>query len=144
MERAKIIAQEIAWLVPKLLRGIRAGFIAAPQVTTSQLVTLLRIYEKVSTRVGVLSKEMHVSAPTITGVIDRLLRHGYIKRTHDKEDRRVVNVELTNKGKSLVEQTLSEINKRWYRILVHLSQEERENYLRILRRIVEVVTKENV
>ena len=144
MERTKIIAKEIAWLVPKLLRGLRAGFIADQQVTTSQLVTLMRIYEKGTTRVGTLSKEMRVSAPTITGIIDRLMRNGYITRTHDKQDRRAVNVELTNKGKSLIEHVLLEINKRWYRILIHLRQEERENYLRILRRVVEVLSKENV
>ena len=142
MERAKIIAEEIASLIPKLLRGLRAGFIAAPQVTASQMVTLIRIYEKVTTRVGLLSKEMHVSAPTITGVIDRLVRNGYLRRTHDKEDRRVVNVELTDKGRSMVEHILSEINKRWYRILIQLSEKEREDYLRILKRIVGVLTKE--
>ena len=131
-------------LIPKLLRGLRAGFIAAPQVTTSQMVTLMRIYEKGNTRVGILSKEMRVSAPTITGVIDRLLRNGYLKRTRDKSDRRVVNVELTNKGKQLVEHLFSEINKRWYRILINLTTEERENYLKILRRIVGVLAKEYV
>ena len=144
MERAKIIAQEIARLVPRLLRGLRAGFIAAPQVTSSQMIILIRIYEKETTRVGALSKEMHVSAPTITGVIDRLLRNGYLRRIRDREDRRAVNVELTEKGKGLVERILSEINKRWYRILIHLSEEERENYLRILKRIVEVTSKEYV
>lgn len=144
MERIKRIAGEIAWLIPKLLRGLRAGFIAAPQITTSQMVTLMRIYEKTTTRVGALSKEMHVSAPTITGVIDRLMRNGYLKRTHDTRDRRVVNVELTDKGRSQIERLLLEINKRWYGILIHLSAEERENYLRILKRIVEVLNKENV
>ena len=52
MDRAKAIAEEISWLVPKLLRGLRAGFVAAPQITTSQMVTLMRIYEKDITRVG--------------------------------------------------------------------------------------------
>jgi len=142
MERVKAIAEEISWLVPKLLRGLRAGFFAAGQVTTSQMVTLMRIYEKENTRVGVLSQEMRVSAPTISGVVDRLTRSGYLKRTHDRFDRRVVNVELTNKGKKLVENLLSEIQKRWYTILLHLTDEERENYLKILKRIVEVLNKE--
>ena len=144
MQRVKFIAQEIARLMPKLLRGNRIAFIAAPQVTTSQIVTLIRIYEKVSTRVGILSKEMCVSAPTITGVIDRLVRSGYLMRTHDREDRRVVNVELTSKGKGLVKYILSEVNKMWRRRLIHLSTEERESFLRILKRIVEVLDKENV
>ena len=79
---------------------------------------------------------------TEEGVIDRLLRNGYLKRARDKVDRRVVNVELTSKGKQLVENLFSEINKRWYRILINLTAEERENYLRILRRIVGVLAKE--
>lgn len=144
MDTAKMIAKEITWLVPKLLRGLRAGFVAAPQVTTSQMVTLMRIYEKATIRLGVLSEEMHVSAPTITGVVDRLVRNGYLRRTHDEKDRRAINVELTNKGKGLVENLLTEINKRWYKILTRLTEEERENYLRILKRIVEVLGKENV
>jgi len=143
VDRAKNIAEQITWLVPKLLRGLRAGFIGFPQVTTSQVVTLMSIYEKNTIRVGNLSKEMHVSPPTITGVVDRLVRGGYLRRTHDKQDRRAVNVELTNKGKRLVENFLSEINKRWYGILRRLTEEERENYLRILKRIVEILVKEN-
>ena len=107
-------------------------------------LALLRIYKKKTTRIGDLSKEMHVSAPTITGVIDRLLRNGYLRRLSSREDRRVVNVELTPKGKILAEHILSEINKRWYRILIHLTEEEREDYLRILKKITEVLTKEYV
>ena len=144
MERVKVIAKEISLLVPRMLRGMRAGFLTSQQVTTSQVVTLMRIYEKATTRVGVLSKEMRVSAPTMSGVVDRLVRSGYIKRAYDKADRRVINVELTQKGRKLVEQLLSEINTRWYRILTHLSEEGRENYLRILKRVVEILSKENV
>ncbi|MFH1578375.1 MAG: MarR family transcriptional regulator [Candidatus Omnitrophota bacterium] len=144
MQRARIIASEIALLVPKLLRGLHAGFISAPQVTTPQMVTLMRIYEKKIMRVGELSREMRVSPPTITGVIDRLLRNGYCRRVRDTIDRRAVNVELTDKGKKLVGHFFSEINQRWYKILIHLSTEDREGYLRILKKIVEVLGKEYV
>ena len=142
MDRAKVIAEEISWLIPKLLRGMRAGFMTSPQVTASQIITLMRIYENSPVQVGRLSKEMHVSAPTITGVIDRLVRSQYLRRIHSKTDRRVVNVELTDKGEKLVQVQLSEINKRWYAILRHLTSQDREDYIRILRRIVQVLGKE--
>jgi DNA-binding MarR family transcriptional regulator len=87
---------------------------------------------------------MHVSAPTITGVVDRLARDGYLRRIRDDKDRRAINVELTDKGKRLAENLLREINKRWYKILTRLTEEESKNYLRILKRIVEVLSKENV
>jgi DNA-binding MarR family transcriptional regulator len=143
LKRTKAIAGEIALLIPKLLRGLRAGFIAKPQLTISQMVTLMRIYEKATTRVGDLSRDMRVSAPTITGIIERLVRDGYLRRTPDRKDRRVVNVELTNKGRGFVEKLRLEINKRWFKILVRLTQEEREDYLKILKRIVEVLWEPN-
>ena len=70
MERAKAIAREIVGLVPKLLRGLRAGFIGNEQLSTSQLVILMRIHEQKISRAGILSREMHVSASTITGLIE--------------------------------------------------------------------------
>ena len=143
MDRSRIIAKEISWLVPKLLRGLRAGFIGSGKITTSQMVTLMRIHERKTTRVGVLSREMQISAPTITGVVDRLLRGGYLKRIRDRVDRRVVNVELTSKGENLVKEMLSEINNRWYGILRQLSEEERESYIRILRKITQLLNKKN-
>ncbi len=142
-DRVKAIAGEISHLVPKLLRGMRAGFITSPHITAAQMVTLMRIYEKGKMRLGDLSKEMHVSAPTMTGLVDRLMRSGYVLRTHDKKDRRVINVELTRAGKKQAESIISEINKRWHGILVHLTKEERENYLRILKRIVNVLSIKN-
>jgi len=140
MESSRTIAKEISQLIPRLLGGLRAGFVAGGQVTTSQMVALLRIYEKKSIRIGHLSKQMRVSAPAITGVIDRLQRDGYLRRVHDEEDRRAINVELTDKGARLARQILSDINNRWYAILVKLKQEERQDYLRILKRIVSIVS----
>jgi DNA-binding MarR family transcriptional regulator len=38
----------------------------------------------------------------MTGILDRLVRDGYITRSEDAEDRRVVNVAMTEKGLGLV------------------------------------------
>ncbi len=142
MDRTKAIAGEISCLLPKLMRGLRAGFMTSPQMSTSQMVTLMRIYEKSPISAGTLSREMHVSASTITGVIDRLVRSGYLKRSRPKTDRRVVNLELTDKGKKVVEIMLSEISKRWHKILTHLTLQESEAYLKLLKKIVQVLGKQ--
>lgn len=144
MDRAKAIAAEITLLAPKLLRGIRPGFIASARFSTAQLVILLRVYEKKTTRIGALHLDMQVSAPTISGVVERLVRDGFLLRIHDTKDRRAVNVELTEKGRKQVKLILSGINKRWLEILRHLSAKEREDYLRILKKIVEVLGREQI
>lgn len=144
MDRIEVIAEEISRLVPKLIKGMRRGVASDFQLTPSQMTVLLEVFDRKASRVGELSNSMRVSAPTVSGLIDRLVRSGYLRRIHDKKDRRVVNVVLTNKGKSTVVSLLSEIKKRWHKILTRLTEEERENYLRILKRIVEVLNKGNV
>jgi len=46
-----------------------------------------------------LSRLFHVVPTTMTSIIDRLMRKGYLNRTQSKEDRRVVLVHLSEKGK---------------------------------------------
>ena len=48
-----------------------------------------------------LGRECDMLASTATGVIDRLERDGYVRRERDLDDRRVVWVQLTEKGEAL-------------------------------------------
>src|SRR3954451_4721682 len=48
-----------------------------------------------------LGRECDMLASTATGVIDRLERDGYVRRERDLDDRRVVWVQLTDKGEAL-------------------------------------------
>lgn len=78
---------------------------------------------------------MHVSAPTITGIADRLERDGYVKRTADKFDRRVTNIALTAKGEALVKEFRTNIEKRWGYVLKKLPSGTPENLIQVLRTI---------
>jgi DNA-binding MarR family transcriptional regulator len=46
---------------------------------------------------------MSLATSTMTRIVDNLVRDGYIERTQDDQDRRVVHVSLTDKGKELFE-----------------------------------------
>jgi DNA-binding MarR family transcriptional regulator len=46
-----------------------------------------------------LSEACGIDAPTITRVLDRLEAQGFVKRRRDTDDRRVVRVELSGKGR---------------------------------------------
>ncbi len=49
-------------------------------------------------KVSELSNTLNVASPTITQQINNLETHGYVERSIDKEDRRVVRIKLTEKG----------------------------------------------
>jgi len=54
-------------------------------------------------RVSNLARLMYLHPATIVGMLNRLELQGLIKRMRTNDDRRAVNVELTNAGKKLVE-----------------------------------------
>ncbi len=49
-----------------------------------------------------LARRMYKSVSTMTRVIGQLLRRGYVKRSQDPEDRRVVHISITPQGKAIV------------------------------------------
>ena len=143
MDRVEQIADEISRLVPRLIRGMRTGFIAPRSLTPAQLAVLLAVHEHGSITSGKLSKALRVSAPTVTGLLDRLKLGRYITRSIDTKDRRVVNIHITAKGQSEVRNLMVRIKNRWKTILAQLEPVDREGYLALVKKILQVLDKEN-
>jgi MarR family transcriptional regulator, 2-MHQ and catechol-resistance regulon repressor len=51
--------------------------------------------------IGELSRKQLLACGTVTVVVDNLEKEGLVERQHCKEDRRVVYVQLTDKGRNL-------------------------------------------
>jgi DNA-binding MarR family transcriptional regulator len=74
--------------------------------------------------------------------VDRLVRYGYIVRTYDPKDRRVINIRLTQKGSDLVKRIGRQRKEVTREVFGKISKEERENYLAIMLHIRDVLTGE--
>jgi DNA-binding MarR family transcriptional regulator len=70
-------------------------------ITGPQLWALKTISKRGNLSLGELSEEMCLHPSTVTGVVDRLEKKGYVVRDRTEKDRRVINVQLTPKGKSI-------------------------------------------
>ena len=71
-------------------------------ITGPQLWALKTICVNGSLSLGELSKKMYLHPSTVSGVVDRLEKKGFVVRDRGQEDRRVVTVNLTPEGKKLV------------------------------------------
>jgi DNA-binding MarR family transcriptional regulator len=71
-------------------------------VTGPQLWAIKVIAESPSIRVSDLARRMYLNPATVVGILNRLELQGLIKRVRTNDDRRVVNVELTDAGNALV------------------------------------------
>lgn len=70
-----------------------------PDLSARQMAVLLTVYFTDSPHtVRGLSESLNVSKPAITRAVDRLSKHGLLKRKSDETDRRSVLLQRTVKG----------------------------------------------
>ena len=49
-----------------------------------------------------IGKRLYISKPNMTSIIDKLIVEGKVKRIPDKKDRRIINVDVTEKGRTVM------------------------------------------
>jgi DNA-binding MarR family transcriptional regulator len=70
-------------------------------ITPPQWGALALLLEYDGLTIGTMSQMRGVDAPTATGIITRMEQNGLVERRHDREDRRVVKVYLTDEGRDI-------------------------------------------
>jgi DNA-binding MarR family transcriptional regulator len=85
---------------------------------------------------------MRVSTAAATGIVERLVKSGYAVRSFDQNDRRVVNIEITPKGLGLIKKITLERRKMVLDVFDKISEQDRQDYLRILMRIKDILSAE--
>jgi len=76
---------------------------ALADLTVSQFGVLESLYHLGPMRQSEIGAKLLRSGSNITLVVDNLERDGLVRRARDRDDRRVVNVSLTDAGRELIE-----------------------------------------
>ncbi|MET3212062.1 UNVERIFIED_CONTAM: DNA-binding MarR family transcriptional regulator [Paenibacillus sp. PvR008] len=87
-----------------------------------QVLMLLR--EVRLSTVSELSKQLNVSRPNMTPLLDKLVEHGLADRQSCDSDRRVVNVAITQEGDAFCKQVFNIFSGKIQERLVLLSEED--------------------
>jgi DNA-binding MarR family transcriptional regulator len=72
-------------------------------VGPSHIKTIFYLIRKGSTPISQVAKDLGISKPNMTPIIDKLVSEGYVNRFNDPNDRRIINVEATTKASELHE-----------------------------------------
>jgi MarR family 2-MHQ and catechol resistance regulon transcriptional repressor len=88
-------------------------------------------------RLGELGERMLVRPPSMTGVVDRLERIGYIQKHPSADDRRAKEVRLTPSGRRVLRSLLSRQDQRVDDIIGALSDTETRTLVRIIEGLSE-------
>lgn len=121
-------------------RSVRQAYLKVFQqlgvdITTEQWVLLMNLYEKDGQSQTELANDSFKNAPTVSRIIDLLVKKKLVERSVAPEDRRRFHIFLTDEGRATVEKVFPSVidlrKKGWE----GLSDEDYQVFLRIVNQI---------
>ncbi len=113
-------------------------------LTGPQLATLQAAGRLGEASTGALARAVHLSGPTVTGILDRLVRRQLVERARSGQDRRSVTVTLTRSGLEVLATAPSLLQDRFRHELVRLEEWEQTMILAMLQRIAAMMDAESL
>jgi DNA-binding MarR family transcriptional regulator len=89
-----------------------------------------------------IAKSQAVSKATVTSLVNTLENQGLVKRRGVKKDKRLVTVELTDKGKRLIEWVFPKFNQGEVEVSSSLNEKEQETLAHLLRKVIRGMKQE--
>ena len=107
---------------------------------TGPQLTVLKVLEGLGDlSLSELSERIRAQNSTVTGIIDRMEREDLVVRARSTEDRRVVHIQLTEKGARIAREITVEPMEVFRSALESLSVGEMRDLLKILTKIAQRV-----
>jgi DNA-binding MarR family transcriptional regulator len=110
-------------------------------ISLSQLLCLQCLYENGKMSMSDIAGNTMVNVSTLTRIIDLLEKKGFLERRRRSGDRRVITIALTEKGRSVAENSPPLVHHKIVHAVNMLSESEREELfqaLETLTRLVEI------
>jgi len=119
----EIIAGKVITFVPYMFKRIMKIF-PTLDISRQQLGLLFHICKESGKPMSYYSEKMMIPKSNITVITDKLIKDGYISRSFDASDRRVIILSITEKGKSYLGEQKNRVEKEMLKKLEVLSDAE--------------------
>jgi DNA-binding MarR family transcriptional regulator len=103
-----------------------------------QFKVLRTLQEEPNISLGELADRLQVGNSTMSGIVERLVKAGYLLRERSEDDRRTLLLRLTEEGKERQNQTYDIFMKRMSKIL-EIPDKEIEQLLQLHQLIIEKI-----
>jgi DNA-binding MarR family transcriptional regulator len=129
-------------LMPEIIRGFgrnHFGDMLKTEISMPQVLAMEYLLKNTSVKMTDIARILGISTAAATGIVDRMVKKGYLRRKFDVDDRRIIRVELTSKGEEMIAKISSQRRKMFTKVFSRVSQEDRKNYLRILNKVRDIL-----
>lgn len=129
----------MGYLMRQILNGVAQQVeeqLAHTELTNAQWIPLFKLYMGKASTVAELARECQLDAGAMTRTLDRLEGKGLCRRERSDSDRRVVNITLTDAGRTAAAEIPHVLSRVQNANLSGFSAEEFETLKGFLRRIL--------
>ena len=110
---------------------------AEQELTFGQMRLLFLLGKHGPSPMSRIAEWLGVGLPTASGIVERVERHGLVARQHRVDDRRVVDCQLTDTGRRLIDQIYGMRLEMMRQFLSVLNEEELAQMAGLLRIVLE-------
>lgn len=131
-------ADRLLQLMPRMMQNQvkqERNYLARGIITLPQLWALRQVSVLGTCSMHTLAQAQGLKASTVTGLVDRLVKLGLLKRFTNETDRRAVLTTITPKGRKIMDALHIERRQGIIQLFHHVSAEERAMYLEIIEKI---------
>ncbi len=133
----------------ELMQAVMRGMLSSERnaltrgvISVPQFWALTHVHDHPGCSMHALARALDLRLSSATGLADRLVRMDLVRRERATRDRRVVQVNLTAAGRRLLRQIHQQKRECASRIFAPLTEAERRDYIRILRKVVDAQAAE--
>lgn len=131
------VFNDIIKLEEKFLKKTKFNDISIKELRTIDAIGLNR-----TRTMSYIAKKIDITLGTLTVSINNLEKKGYVKREKSEKDKRIVTINLTEKGKSVFKTHQKFKENIMQQVIISLSQQEKEIFNGALNRFKLILNEE--
>lgn len=136
---ASALDDSLGWMLNNAARLMQRRFstkLSPHGITPPQWGVLVALWDQDGLSLSELALRSFFDGPTMTGIVDRLESSGLVERRRDSQDRRVISVYLTEKGRALQKVLPPLSDDTNDEAVTGLTEAETREFTRTLRHII--------
>ncbi len=128
----------VLWKAAQSVKAHASYHLSTLEIGTSDFSILELLLHKGELPVNTIGKKVFLTSGSITAAIDRLERKGFLQRKNHPTDRRSKNIDLTTDGRKFIKDAFEDHANAMERAAGSLSENERVELIRLLKKLGKV------
>jgi len=141
------VAEELFSILPLIGRSIRRKLLKTALTSFNKDIApphfeIMKLLQEAGTlHIAEIAERLQIAGPQMTHLIDKLVDLDIVERQTGTADRRTINITLTSKGKTTLEEHNSRLRNAIRKTLSRLTGEELEDLSASLRKLRDIFLK---